>query len=63
VGRGIGGWALSALVREAWSSGPRRVILNTCTLDAAAALPNYLARGFTVIRQEHVLREVRDEPG
>jgi hypothetical protein len=28
------------------------VILNTCTLDAPQALPNYLARGFAITREE-----------
>ncbi len=26
--------------------------MNTCTLDGAAALPNYLARGFVRVRAE-----------
>jgi hypothetical protein len=28
------------------------VILNTCTLDSPRALPNYLARGFTIVRED-----------
>jgi GNAT superfamily N-acetyltransferase len=50
VGRGIGGPLLSAAIQRARSIGPGRVTLNTCSLDHPAALPNYLARGFRVVR-------------
>ncbi len=49
LGRGLGGPFLVAVLREAWSRPIRRVRLNTCTLDAPEALPNYLARGFRVV--------------
>lgn len=52
TGRGLGGPLLSAAARRALSIGPGRVTLNTCTLDHPAALPNYLARGFRVIRTD-----------
>lgn len=48
IGRGLGGPFLTAAVREAFAGGPRRVWLHTCSRDAPAALPNYLARGFVV---------------
>ncbi|MEX2155677.1 MAG: GNAT family N-acetyltransferase [Gemmatimonadales bacterium] len=51
-GRGFGKHVLSSAVRDAWSLGPRRVWLHTCTLDHPNALPNYLARGFTPYRTE-----------
>jgi GNAT superfamily N-acetyltransferase len=50
-GRGIGAHLLTEVVRRAWALGPERVTLNTCELDGARALPNYLARGFEVIRE------------
>jgi GNAT superfamily N-acetyltransferase len=50
-GRGIGGHALSEIVRGAWAAGAARVTLNTCELDGPHALANYQARGFTVIRE------------
>lgn len=59
VGRGLGGWLLTRAVQRAWELGAERVILNTCTLDGPAALPNYLARGFRLVRVEHQLRELR----
>jgi GNAT superfamily N-acetyltransferase len=53
IGRGVGGWLLTRAAEEAFALGARRVILNTCTLDGPHALPNYLARGFTIVREEH----------
>lgn len=50
IGRGLGGALLSAAVRRARSLGSGRVTVSTCTLDHPAALPNYLARGFRVVR-------------
>lgn len=46
TGRGAGKWLLADAVQRAWALGAARVWLHTCTLDAPAALPNYLARGF-----------------
>ena len=58
IGRGIGSWMLTRATERAWSLGPTRVVLNTCSLDGPAALPNYLKRGFTVVREEHRTREI-----
>lgn len=58
IGQGLGGWLLTRAVERAWALAPHRVVLNTCTLDGPAALPNYLARGFTVVREEHRTREI-----
>lgn len=58
MGQGLGRWLLQRALEIAWASAPTRVILNTCTLDGPAALPNYLARGFTVVREDHQLREL-----
>ena len=55
MGRGLGGWLLTRAVEESFARGGQRVILNTCTLDAPQALPNYLARGFTIVREETYL--------
>jgi GNAT superfamily N-acetyltransferase len=52
TGVGLGGWFLSEAVRTAWSLPATRVWLHTCTFDHPAALPNYLSRGFRVIREE-----------
>lgn len=60
IGRRVGGWLLTEAVRRAWAMGAERVVLSTCSLDGPAALPNYLARGFSVARTVH---EVRTLPG
>jgi GNAT superfamily N-acetyltransferase len=62
IGRGLGGWLLARAVEEAFGLGARRLILNTCTLDAPQALPNYLARGFTIVREEQYLLDVPASP-
>jgi GNAT superfamily N-acetyltransferase len=53
VGKGLGGYMLTEAVRRAWALRPTRVWLHTCTFDHPAALPNYLARGFTVTATEN----------
>ena len=58
MGRGIGGWFLTRAVEEAFALGASRVVLHTCTLDAPAALPNYLARGFVMVREETYVEEI-----
>jgi GNAT superfamily N-acetyltransferase len=50
-GVGLGGWLLTVALRRARELGGR-VWLHTCTLDAPAALPNYLARGLVAYRSE-----------
>jgi GNAT superfamily N-acetyltransferase len=55
-GRGLGGHLLSCAIERAWATGADRVLVNTCTLDHPAALPNYLARGFEVVRKRTELR-------
>lgn len=52
TGRGLGRLLLRRAVEEAWNLGASRVWLHTCTLDNEAALPNYLARGFSPFRRE-----------
>lgn len=54
-GRGLGRHLLTQAVEEGWALGATRVWLHTCTLDGPAALPNYLARGFTPYRTEDYL--------
>jgi GNAT superfamily N-acetyltransferase len=52
VGQGLGGHALTLVVRAAWEVEPldaevvKRVWLHTSTLDHPGALPNYERRGF-----------------
>jgi GNAT superfamily N-acetyltransferase len=58
LGRGLGGWLLTRAAQEAFALDASRIVLNTCTLDAPQALPNYLARGFTIVSEEQYLLDV-----
>ena len=58
IGRGLGGWLLTRAAQEAFALDASRILLNTCTLDAPQALPNYLARGFTIVSEEQYLLDV-----
>ena len=49
IGRGLGGWLLTAAVRTSWQMPDvDRVWVHTCSLDGPTALANYQARGFRV---------------
>ncbi|WP_344426073.1 GNAT family N-acetyltransferase [Amycolatopsis minnesotensis] len=54
IGRGLGGYALTLAVGEAWrlDDAVTRVWLRTSNLDHPAALTNYRRRGFRVYRTE-----------
>ena len=52
IGRGLGKFLLTRAVERAWELGPTRIWLHTSSLDHSSALPNYLARGFRVWKQE-----------
>lgn len=57
IGRGLGGFLLTAAVERAWRLG-RRVWVHTCSSDHPSALPAYQARGFVEYRRTIV--EVAD---
>ena len=64
VGRGLGGWLLTAAVERAWRRNPRRVWLHTCSLDHPAALANYRARGFRLVKEEAAWKDLPERtPG
>jgi ribosomal protein S18 acetylase RimI-like enzyme len=52
TGRGLGLYLLSEAVVRAWALSPTRVWVHTSSLDHSSALSNYLARGFSVWKQE-----------
>jgi ribosomal protein S18 acetylase RimI-like enzyme len=60
IGRRLGAWLVYLAVQEAFRVGGSRVWLHTCTLDAPAALPNYLARGFVITRTEQYQTSLPD---
>lgn len=59
TGSGIGRRMMAAALRLAFTTGPRRVWLHTCTLDHPRALAFYQAAGFTAYRRAI---EVVDDP-
>ena len=50
-GRGLGGHLLTIAVERGWEMDATRVWLTTCNHDHVNALPNYLARGFQVVKE------------
>ena len=58
-GKGLGGWMLTRAIEQAFAIQASHVTLHTCTLDSPRALPNYLARGFTISREEEYEVELR----
>ena len=59
-GRGLGKFFLAHIVDFAWSLGPERVRLETCTLDHPAALPLYQKIGFRVYDRMSGVVELMD---
>ncbi|MEO1137214.1 MAG: GNAT family N-acetyltransferase, partial [Pseudomonadota bacterium] len=49
VGDGLGRFFLTNVIELAWSLGPEKLRLETCTLDHPAALPLYQKFGFQVV--------------
>ncbi|WP_052852875.1 GNAT family N-acetyltransferase [Streptomyces avicenniae] len=64
VGRGLGGYALTLALRQAWATEPvdgvpvRRVWLHTCSNDHPRALGNYEKRGLRRYRVEEKAEDV-----
>lgn len=64
IGTGLGGYLLTQAIDRAWQMRPdvKRVWVHTCSLDHAGALPNYLARGFRVFKEEEHQVTLPEEP-
>lgn len=52
IGQGLGKYFLDWAIRQAWSYGPARLWVNTCTEDHPRALPLYQKLGFQPYAQE-----------
>lgn len=69
-GRGLGGLLLTNVVRRAWTLSERhpglpvvrRITVDTQSLDSEPALPNYCARGFTIVERK-VVENFRQDLG
>lgn len=59
-GRGLGKWLLHEALSEAWRKGPKRVRVETCTLDGPRALPLYQRMGFVPYERQHKVMELLD---
>lgn len=64
AGMGLGGYLLTQAVNRAWRLRPSvaRVTVHTCSLDHPGALPNYLARGFTVAKEVETAMSLPEHP-
>lgn len=62
VGRGLGGYLLTAAIERAWDMSASRVWVHTCTLDHPSALRNYQARGFRIFKEVVSEEELPDQP-
>ena len=54
IGLGLGRYMLDWAIDTAWSREPRRLWVNTCTLDHPSALPVYQKAGFVPCGQETI---------
>ncbi|WP_428409372.1 GNAT family N-acetyltransferase [Hyphococcus sp.] len=62
IGCGLGRFFLSNVIDLAWSRGPQKLRLETCTLDHPAALPLYQKCGFSVVdRRSGVVERLKRE--
>lgn len=60
IGRGFGRYLLAQAIGLAWTRKPRRMHVQTCTLDHAGALPLYQRFGFVPFSQEETTIEDLD---
>lgn len=63
IGKGLGRYFLGQAIGLAWSMNPKRVQLETCTLDHPAALSLYQKFGFTVFDQRKGQVELIEDEG
>lgn len=57
IGKGIGRFLLCEAIRIAWSRGPERLTVQTCTLDHPRALRLYQRHGFNAYAQSSAVIE------
>ena len=62
TGKRLGRYFLTQVINLAWAGGPKRVRLETCTLDHPAALPLYQKFGFEVFDQRNGTVDLMDTP-
>ena len=62
TGSGLGRYFLTHIVDLAWLRGPKKLLLETCTLDHPAALPLYQKFGFKVSGRRDGVVELMEQP-
>ncbi len=62
TGHKLGRYFLTNIIDLAWSRGPERLCLETCSLDHAAALPLYQKAGFRVFDRREGVVELMEKP-
>lgn len=60
IGRRLGRYFLCQVISLAWARAPKRLLLETCTLDHPAALPLYQKLGFRVFDRQEGVVELMD---
>jgi len=60
IGQGLGRFLFGEALSIVWTRMPKRLIIQTCTLDHPAALPMYQRYGFTPYAQEEAELEELD---
>jgi ribosomal protein S18 acetylase RimI-like enzyme len=53
IGKGLGKYLLNWAIDQAWSYGPEKLIVDTCSLDHPRAIGEYQRAGFRPVRQVH----------
>ncbi len=61
-GKGLGGYFLKWIIRQAWSFNPRRLWLHTNDRDHPGALGNYVKNGFSIYDEKTENQLVLDVP-
>ncbi|MEM9494413.1 MAG: GNAT family N-acetyltransferase [Pseudomonadota bacterium] len=61
LGRNLGRYFLVNVIDLAWAGAPKKVQLETCTLDHPAALPLYQKYGFVVFDQREGVVELMEK--
>jgi GNAT superfamily N-acetyltransferase len=62
VGCGLGKFFLYNVIDLAWSHAPKKLQIETCTLDHPAALPLYQKAGFSVVDRRSGVVELMEKP-
>ncbi len=62
TGGGFGRYFMTNILDLAWSHAPKKLRLETCTLDHPAALPLYQKVGFKVFGRRQGVVELMDQP-